>query len=507
MNERARQTGLALEAMYRFILWLVPTVEKFPRSQKVLLGDRIQATALHVLESLIEATYTRRRERLLVEANLGAEKLRFLFRLATELRRRLPRFPDAKLKANASPASGDDQREEEMKLSTLAAIAIAAAFLAAAVPRGVFAQTYPSGPIQMVVPFPPGGATDITARAIANKLDQNLGRPVNVVNRPGRRGIVGHESVANAKPDGYTLLFTTFDSLDASGEPDLPYDPKRHFTLVVEVADRVFGLVVNPSVAANSVPELVQQAKRAPGTFTSGHTGEGSITERLGKEFNRAAKVDLRSKPFAGLSIALQALMNGVTSMMFVDMGSAERHVRAQQFKLLAITGAARDPAYPATPVISESLPGFKKPPTAFAVFAPAGTPQPVLARLSAEMDKALSANDVREKLSAAGLRVRDVLASMRAKSAALSPADKAGAGELFKQAFELFQAGEFEAAALQFNKGLAIDPANGVAHFYLAETYERQQKTTQAREHYRRTIDFAPDSKEAAMAQTRIGK
>ncbi|MBI3013562.1 MAG: tetratricopeptide repeat protein [Candidatus Tectomicrobia bacterium] len=396
--------------------------------------------------------------------------------------------------------------------------------IAALVPLRAHSQDYPSKPIQIVVPFAVGGSSDIVARLIARKIESTMGQPVTIRNIPGAGGAVGSQAVARSAPDGHTVLFTTTNSLFASTIPNLPFDPKRDLTLVTSVAEPVFGLFVNPSVPANSVQELVEYAKRNPKKLSFASTGAGGAAHLLNDAFQRSTGAEIADVPYTGTSPAISALTAGLASMLFAPIEMMRSRMPSLNLKLLAVTGPERYPALPDVPNVREVVPGFEPPSLAYAFFVPAGTPQPVLVRLNSEISKTDNTTDLRERLLDLGLvpvsseQLARVVANQAKAQAAeraenvrrsqnLSASARDGATKLFNQAFELFKAGEFDAAVRGFTQGLEIDPANGVAHFYLAETYARQNKTALARTHYQRTVDFAPDSKEALLAQSRLKK
>jgi len=268
---------------------------------------------------------------------------------------------------------------------------------------GAHAQ-YPTKPIRMIVPYAAGGTTDVLARIMADKLTQALGQTVLVEIKPGAGGTVGAEAAAKSAPDGYTIVMgapgshSTATSLYAK----LPYDPVKDFAPIIHVANVPNSIVVNPSVPVKSVAELIAYAKVHPGELTYGSAGTGATTHLTGELFALQAGVKLTHIPYKGSGQAMIDLLGGQIQMMFENLPGAANQIRTGKIRGLAVTSLKRSPAFPDLPAVSETLPGFEVV-AWFGLFAPAGTPGAIIARLNAECDKALHLPEVREKIAAAG--------------------------------------------------------------------------------------------------------
>ncbi|MCX7892835.1 MAG: tripartite tricarboxylate transporter substrate binding protein [Burkholderiales bacterium] len=283
---------------------------------------------------------------------------------------------------------------------------LAALATAAAVPA--HAQPYPAKPIRIVVTFPLGGAPDILARLIGAKLQESWGQPVVVDNKPGAGGNIGAEFVARSPADGYTLVMGTVGThaINASLYAKMPYDPIRDFAPVILVASTPNLLVVNPNVPAKSVQELIALARAKPGELAYGSPGIGTSIHVSGELFNTLAGVRTVHVPYKGRQFAIPDLLAGQIQFMFDNMPSALPVAKEGKLRALAVTSARRHPAAPDIPTMAEAgLPGFEAT-SWFAVYAPAGTPPDVVAKLNAEIDRILALPDVKEKLGGIGLDV-----------------------------------------------------------------------------------------------------
>ena len=270
---------------------------------------------------------------------------------------------------------------------------------------GANAQGYPSKPIRLVVPYPAGGPLDIMARAIGQKLTEAWSQPVIVDNRAGAGGNIGADLVAKAAPDGYTLLMgaVATQAINPALYSKIPYDAAKDFAPVALVAQVPNILVVNPAVPVNSVRELIELARAKPGTlnFASGSTG--STGHLAGELFKTMAGVDMMHIPYKGAAPATTDLLAGQVQLMFDNLANALPNVKAGKLRALAVTTLARSPAVPDLPTIAESgLPGFDLT-TWFGLLVPAGTPPEIVAKLSAEVVRALNSNDMRERLQRMG--------------------------------------------------------------------------------------------------------
>lgn len=267
------------------------------------------------------------------------------------------------------------------------------------------AQSYPSRPIRLVVPYPPGGPLDIMARAIGQKLTEAWSQPVVVDNRAGAGGNIGADLVAKSPADGYTLLMgaVATHAINPTLYGKVPYDPVKDFTPVALVAQVPNILVVNPAVPAKSVRELIELARARPGTLNFGSGSTGSTGHLAGELFNTMAGVKMVHIPYKGGSPAMADLLAGQVQLMFDNLANALPNVRAGRLRALAVTTLARSPAMPDLPTIAESgLPGFDLT-TWFGLMVPAGTPPEIVVKLNAEIVRALDAKDMRERLEKMG--------------------------------------------------------------------------------------------------------
>ncbi len=267
------------------------------------------------------------------------------------------------------------------------------------------AQTYPAKALRIVVHFPAGGPTDLVARMVAQKLTEAWGQQVVVDNRPGAGGIVGVESVVRAAPDGYTLLFATGGSMSITPAlgTKLPYNV---FTDLAPISLLVINpqiLVLHPSLPANSVRELIKLAKAQPGQINYASVGPGS-PNHLGMEMLKSMTgIDMVHIPYKGTAPAVTDLLGGQVSLMFNSMPSVLQYVKAGRLKGIAVGSAARSPAAPDVPTVAEAgVPGFQYV-TWYGLFAPAATPREIIAKLNAEIVRALQDREVARRLLAEG--------------------------------------------------------------------------------------------------------
>lgn len=284
----------------------------------------------------------------------------------------------------------------------VSALMIAAAALAAA---PACAQTYPVKPIRLVVPFAPGGGTDLTGRAIAQKLAEAFGRPVVVDNRPGAGGVIGAEIVARAVADGYTLLLGSPGPLTINPnlQPKMPYDSLKDFAPVSLATISPFVLVVHPGIAASSVKELIALAKDKPGALNYGSAGNGSVAHLSAEQFKALAGVSLTHVPYKGSGPLIIDLLSGRLQVTFENLPVVLPHVRSGKLRALAVGTRTRSGLVPEFPTMVEAgVPGYEAS-TAFGVLAPARSPHAIVNRLSAEIAKALHSGDLKEGLTARG--------------------------------------------------------------------------------------------------------
>ena len=266
------------------------------------------------------------------------------------------------------------------------------------------AQAYPVKPIRVVVPYPPGGGTDIVMRAIGPKVSERLGQPVIVDNRGGATGAIGAEMVAHAAPDGYTLLAHTSAGLTIvpNLQKKLAFDPVRDFAPITLATSSPYMLVVNPKLPAASVAELIALAKARPGELNYASSGNGSATHLAGLLFCRMAGVSMVHIPYKGSGPAVADLVAGQVLMRFSSIPPSLPHVRSGRLRALAVTGLKRFSLLPDIPAIAETLPGYDVV-SWYAVLAPAGTPAAIVRKLNVEIVAALHASDVKALLETDG--------------------------------------------------------------------------------------------------------
>nr|WP_232344691.1 MULTISPECIES: tripartite tricarboxylate transporter substrate binding protein [Cupriavidus] len=276
--------------------------------------------------------------------------------------------------------------------------------LSAAAAPPALAQSFPARPVRLVVPYPPGGPTDIVARVVGQKLSERLGQPLVVENRPGAGGNIGAEAVARAAPDGYTLLVaTTAHAINMTLFRKPGYDTRKDFAPVSLLTRGPLVLVTAPATPAANVAELIAMARTRPGQLTFASSGNGQSTHLAAELFNSMAGVRMTHVPYKGSAPALTDVMGGQATVMFDTMLSAMPFVRDGKLRALAVTGAQRSPAAPDTPTIAQSgLPGYEA--TAWnALLAPAGTPPAVLETIAAALKSVLDDADVRARFATQG--------------------------------------------------------------------------------------------------------
>jgi len=281
------------------------------------------------------------------------------------------------------------------------------AMLAAAMlPAGIaIAQPYPSKPIRFIVPFPAGGIADVMARVFGQKFNDAWGQPVVIENRPGAGGNIGAEAVAKSPPDGYTLVMGSIGthSVNISLFSRMPFDPVRDFAPIALVIKSQNLLVVHPSVPAKTVQELIALARARPGQLAYASAGNGTAGHLAGELFKAMAKIDIVHIPYKGNVPAITDLIGGQTSMTFATMPTVLPQVKADRLRALAVTGAQRSSALPNAPTVAEAaLPGFEVT-NWIGVFAPAGTPADIVAKLNAEIMRIMRLPDVEPRLASEG--------------------------------------------------------------------------------------------------------
>jgi tripartite-type tricarboxylate transporter receptor subunit TctC len=268
-----------------------------------------------------------------------------------------------------------------------------------------YAQSYPSKAVRMIVPFPPGGGTDYTARLVGQKLSELWGQPVVIENRPGASTIIGSELVAKSAPDGYTLLMgSTNHTINPSLIAKLPYDTIKDFAPITVCVTSSYVLVVHPSLPVKSVNELIALAKARPGEINYSSSGSSGPQHLAGELFKMMAKVNMTHVPYKGGGPAVVALVGGHVQLQFSTPVSALPHVKTGKLRPLAVTGLKRSEAVPELPTVSEAaLPGYEAV-TWWGLLAPARTPREIVNKIHGDVVKLLQAPDTREKLAREGV-------------------------------------------------------------------------------------------------------
>ena len=281
----------------------------------------------------------------------------------------------------------------------LAALAIAGASAA-------FAQGYPTRPVKVVVPWPPGQATDLAARIVAIKLSESLAQPFVVENRPGAGGTIGTDVVAKAAPDGYTLLAGSSGPISINPiVQTVPYDPEKAFAPISLVSTNAYVLVTSPSFPAANVKEFIALVRANPGKYSFASSGTGATAHLIGEFFNSMAQLQATHVPYKGSAPAITDIMNGQVDYAFETLPAAVGHIKAGRLKTYGLSVTRRNSALPDAEPIAETadLPGFDIG-AWIGYLAPAGTPRDMVVRLSTEIQNALQAPDVRERFASLGL-------------------------------------------------------------------------------------------------------
>lgn len=278
--------------------------------------------------------------------------------------------------------------------------------VAADAPRGAGAVSYPTKPIRMIVPYAPGGGSDIVGRITGQKMTESLGQPVIVDNRPGAAGMLGTEIAAGAPADGYTLLLadSSFTINSSYFTKQVRYDARKSFVPVTLIADTPYLLVVHPSVAAASVKDFIALAKAQPGKINVGSGGNGSGSHLTGELFKLKAGVNLNHIPYKGSGPATADVVAGQIQSTFATAPGAVPFIKSGRLKALGVASAKRNAALPDAPTFIESGFGDLVVTNWYGIVAPAGTPAPVVRRLYDEVGRATKLPDVRERLASAAL-------------------------------------------------------------------------------------------------------
>lgn len=276
--------------------------------------------------------------------------------------------------------------------------------LAMALAPNAWAQAYPTKPVRIVVNFPPGGAADQLGRALGARLQETLGQPFVVENRPGANGSIGAAEVVKSAPDGHTVLMSSGGAITTNGHlyAKLGYDPMKDLAPVAPVAVVSVFLEIKPAIAANTLAEFIAYLRDNPGKLNYGSPGNGSSPHLAGEMFNRAAKVKTTHIPYKGAGPAMTDLLGGQLDFMF-DPGIGLGHVKAGKLKLLAVGSPKRHPAYPDVPTVGEVVGEAFDADTVFGLFVPAATPAETIARLNQEVSRLMQAPPLTDRLNAIG--------------------------------------------------------------------------------------------------------
>jgi len=286
-------------------------------------------------------------------------------------------------------------------------LALSSALILTAV-SSAHAQTYPSKPVRLVLPYAPGGIIDHVGRTLAQKLTEILGQPVVAENRPGAGGILGTDSVARSTPDGYTLvLMDPAIVINPALQSDVPYDVFKNLQTVSIVSSSPEVLVVSPALPVTTFPDLVAYGKANPGKLNFASAGIGTTPHLAGEMFKLRTGIDATHVPYKGIGASFTDMMSGKVQMAFSSIAGALPFTADNRVHAIATTGAQRSSVYPDLPTVAEAgLPGFEVD-LWLGVFAPSGLPAPVLARLNADLKKALGAADLKAALAKVGVEPR----------------------------------------------------------------------------------------------------
>jgi tripartite-type tricarboxylate transporter receptor subunit TctC len=277
--------------------------------------------------------------------------------------------------------------------------------LLALLPSLIWAQSYPNKPIRIVVPFPAGGATDLFARVLSQKLGEKLGNSVVVENRPGAGGTIGADLVAKGSPDGYSLLLATSSthSIGPSLNPRMPYDAFRDFTPIVHVGNAPSIMLVPNNSPATSVQSWIELAKKNPGKLNYASSGNGTIVHLTTELFKSQAGLFIVHIPYKGTALAIPDLTSGKLDVMFDSLPTGLPHVRDGRLRALGVTTSKRSPLAPDLPAIADVLPGFESN-TWFGLYGPKGLPTDVQLKINTAVNQALAETDIKDKLARLGI-------------------------------------------------------------------------------------------------------
>ena len=285
----------------------------------------------------------------------------------------------------------------------VAALAVGSA--AAAFPAAAHAA-YPERPLRIVVPFTPGGGTDIIARTLASGLQKELGQPVVVENKPGAGTIIGSDAVAKSAPDGYTLLIATFaHAVNPSLQPKLPYEWDRAFAPVILIGRGPNVLVVRADSPYKSVQDVLADARANPGKLTYASFGNGTSAHLAGEMLTNLGKVSIVHVPYKGFGAAITDVIGGQVDMIFGTAAGVAGHVAGGKVRALAVTTEERSPAMPSVPAVAEAVPGYRVE-SWYGIYVPTGTPPEIVARLNATIARVAKTDEFRKRMEPEGIAI-----------------------------------------------------------------------------------------------------
>jgi tripartite-type tricarboxylate transporter receptor subunit TctC len=293
--------------------------------------------------------------------------------------------------------------EDNMKMAALSKLALAGALIVTAVSSGWTAESYPSRPIRMIIPFGAGGSTDVLVRIVATKMPESLGQQVVIDNRTGAGGLIGTDLAAKANPDGYTLLGTGSPHVIVPNlYKKVPFDVLKDFAPIMQIASQPYGLAVHPSLPVKSVKELIVLAQKEPGKHNYASSGQGGAMHLFQALFVSMAGINVVHVPYKGSGPVRADLLGGQIKIGCLGLSSIIQHHHAGQLRIIAVTTAKRSPELPDIPTIAETLPGYDAALwTGF--LAPRGTPAVAIKRIHGELTKLMQRPEVRNAFQKAG--------------------------------------------------------------------------------------------------------
>ena len=293
-------------------------------------------------------------------------------------------------------------------------------------------EAYPSRPVKFILPFPPGGGTDILGRVIAEQLSANLGQPVVTENRGGAGGNVGAEAAAHSAPDGYTIVLVAPSlAISKTLYSKLNYDPVKDFAPISLVATVPNVMITNPAVEAKNLQEFIELARSRPGAMNYGSGGAGTSNHLAGELFNIVTGTKLVHVPYKGVNLAMQGVLAGEIQLVFIGIPAALPHIKAGKLRALAVASEKRVASLPEVPTLSEAGVSGYKSEIWIGLFAPAKTPKDIVDKIAAEVGRMQAQADVKEQLNAQGI---DPLAMSPEQVAALIKADSARWSKVVKE-------------------------------------------------------------------------